>query len=287
MRAMSWLLTFCFSITVYADLYKSDVLYSGDKLAETRVSDLAASIRPGSIVIVSESHGFSPHHEKQLNALAALQAAGHRVSAGMEHFAYLDQPIVDRFLLGKLTEAEFLKQIGWGSLSFDFYRRQVFYPLQAGGTTIAINASRTLTGKIAKTGLESLSEQEKAQLPPQFTLGNSLYYERFREVMGEHVPKEKVERYFAAQSAWDDTMAWKSQNFVRANPEQVLVILVGDFHAAYGGGLPDRLKARGGAPVLTLSQVDLSSASEEQERELVEPSGRYGARADYVWVSRK
>jgi uncharacterized iron-regulated protein len=40
-------------------------------------------------------------------------------------------------------------------------------------------------------------------------------------------------------------MAWKSLEWVHQNPDQVFVIVVGGFHVEYGGGLPDRIRARG------------------------------------------
>ncbi len=74
---------------------------------------------------------------------------------------------------------------------------------------------------------------------------------------------------------------------LRAHPEQVLVIIVGDFHASYGGGLPDRLRARGVTSMLVISQVNRFGLDDDETRRLVVPDPRHGVRADYVWVTEE
>ena len=197
----------------------------------------------------------------------------------MEFFDFTQQTQLDAFLAGKITEADFLKAVKWGSIPFDFYREQVLAPLSMQGKTIALNAPRSLTSAISKSGLSALSEEQKKLLPPRFELGRDIYRERFTETMIDHVPKDAITRYFEAQSVWDDTMAHLASEFIKQNPEQVLVIIVGDFHAIYGGGLPDRLRARGQSDILVFSQIKSSSDDE------VTPHSEWGKRADFIWVS--
>ena len=152
--------------------------------------------------------------------------------------------------------------------------------------TWALSAPRGLTGKVSKTGLASLSEEEKALLPPNFTLGRDSYKERFMRLM-PHLPSpEAGERYFAAQSIWDDTMAWRATDFMFAHADQVLVIVVGEFHVQYGGGLPYRIRARAPhVPVLTFSQINTLDLSDADVTAEIEVSPTDGARADYLWLA--
>ena len=78
-------------------------------------------------------------------------------------------------------------------------------------------------------------------------------------------------------------MAWRVAEFLRGHPDHVLFIVVGDFHASYFGGLPDRLRARGVDDILVISQVNAEDSSEDERRELIEPHPVYGPRADFVW----
>lgn len=264
----------------------ADGLFDGQTSAPMLLTDVLSDVGPGDIVIVSENHGFEPHHRRQVEVLEKLKAAGLRVSVGMEFFYRGQQSQVDDFLLGRVAEADFLKAIGWGGTPFSMYREQVLFPLSAGGWTVALNAPRALTSAIAKKGLAGLMPEERAQLPADFSRGSAGYFERFKAVMGDHVPQTMLERYFEAQSAWDEVMAIEAIEYLRGQPDHTLVIIVGDFHAAYGGGLGDRLKARGLAPKATISQVNSNDYDPTRVGDAIRPHTVYGPRGDAVWVAR-
>lgn len=270
----------------YAHAQTSGIL-AGNSLQPVSLTQAVQNVRPGSIVVIGENHGFKEHQSQQVAIMQALRDQGLVVSVGMEFFTYTDQPLVQAYRQGALSEPEFLQQIKWGGLSYDFYRDQALFPdLSEGAATVALNAPRSLTGKVSKQGLAALTPEDKALLPPQFSLGRESYKRRFLSMM-PHLPSpEAGERYFAAQSIWDDTMAWQATDFLRSHPDQVLVIVVGDFHVQFGGGLPDRLRVRGGEfPVLTFSQVNTLGLSESEIAKEVAPSETDGPRADFLWLA--
>ncbi|MGZ3768963.1 MAG: ChaN family lipoprotein [Bdellovibrio sp.] len=259
----------------------------GDTLQAMTLDESIQSVTPGSVVVVGENHGLKEHQSQQLQIMTALRNKGLKVSVGLEFFSYPHQDLVDSYRAGVLPEAEFLTAIQWGRPSYDFYREQALFPdLKEGAHTVALNAPRSLTGKVSKTGLESLTEQEQALLPPQFSLGRDSYKRRFFELM-PHLPSgPAADQYFAAQSIWDDTMAWKATEFLDVHPEQVLVIVVGEFHVQYGGGLPDRIHARSAkTPVWTFSQINTSGLSEDEINKEISPSPEDGPRADFLWAA--
>lgn len=262
-------------------------IYDGASLNPVSLDQALAQITPGSVVVVGENHGLKTHQNQQVSVLTALRAKGLKVSVGMEFFTFTDQAFVDQYRAGQLSEKDFLSQIKWGSPSFEFYKEQVLFPsLREGSSTWALNAPRSLTSKVAKTGLSSLTNEEQALLPPQFQLGRESYRRRFLAMM-PHLPSpEARERYFAAQSIWDDTMAWRASDFLAQHPEQVLVIVVGEFHVQYGGGLPDRIRARSPlTPVWTFSQVNTAELSPEEIEAEIAPSSEYGPRAHFLWLA--
>lgn len=262
-------------------------LVDGSSLLLVSPTEVASRLRAGDVLVLGELHDSQDHHDNQVAMLEAIASAQPTlpISVGMEFFERPYQGLVDQFLAGGLPEADFLKSIGWGGTPYELYRRQVAFPAAHQGFTLALNARRDLTAKIAKKGLESLTPEERSELPADFTLGNPGYLERFRQSMGGHVPDSAVERYFAAQSAWDETMADTATRFLRAHPEQLLVVIVGDFHAAYGGGLPDRLRARGAPEVVAISQVQATGLTDAELEELIRPDPRYGVRGRYVWIA--
>ncbi|WP_374073808.1 ChaN family lipoprotein [Bdellovibrio bacteriovorus] len=266
---------------------QSSGILRGNTQQPVTLEEAVSSVTPGSVVVIGENHGFKEHQTQQVAIMTALRARGLKVSVGMEFFTYTQQDLVDSYRAGTLAEADFLKAIAWGSPSYDYYRDQAVFPLLSeGAATLALNAPRSLTGKVSKQGLNSLTPEESALLPPQFSLGRDSYKRRFLSMM-PHLPNpEAGERYFAAQSIWDDTMAWRATDFLAAHPDQVLVIVVGEFHVQYGGGLPDRIHARAPqVPVLTFSQVNTLDLSEEEIATEIAPSPLDGPRADFLWLA--
>ncbi|OFZ15926.1 MAG: hypothetical protein A2X86_11130 [Bdellovibrionales bacterium GWA2_49_15] len=247
-------------------------------------------LEAGTVVIISEIHNLKSHHQHQELFLEAMAQNGiGRISVGMEFLSFVGQAYIDQYLFEGLPEEQFLKSVNWSG-DFPTYRPLVLFPRDHGGETLGLNAPRTLTAKISKTGLSSLSEEERALIPPDFKLGNPLYFERFKATMtggGHELPPQVVARYFEAQSVWDETMAFVASNYMGKNPDSILVIIVGDFHAQYGGGLPDRLKARGVEKIVTISQVNLKDLTPEERREEVRPHPKYGVRADYIWTAEE
>lgn len=266
----------------------SDGLFDGTTLLPKSIEDVVSQVGPGGVLVLGELHGNQEHHARQRLAIQALAAhGGCTVSVGLEFLSWPNQDAVNEYFEGRLAEVDFLKQVGWGSDPFDNYREQALFPQSTGGRLLALNAPRSLTGAISKKGLDGLSPEELSLLPPGFQLGRADYRERFELVMGGHAPASVFERYFAAQSTWDDSMAWIAAEFLAKNPSHCLAIIVGDFHAQFGGGLPDRLLARGLKNVVTISQFDADALTPAEVQEELGPHPKYGPRGDAVWVSGK
>jgi hypothetical protein len=66
--------------------------------------------------------------------------------------------------------------------------------------------------------------------------------------------------------------------------DQVFVVIVGEFHAEFGHGLPARLSRQGVAQVKTVVQAEVADWTAAALAEAVAPDVKYGARADYIWV---
>ncbi len=274
---------------------QSQVL-DGKSLQPVLTSQIIQNIQPGSVLILGENHGLAAHRDQHLVLLQLLRDRGLKVSVGMEFINYPDQIFLNQYLSHEVDDEQFLKLVDWKGFPFEFYKQQILFPnFLNGEKTLGLNIPRLITSKIAKTGLESLTVGERNLLPTDFKIGRDSYKQRFANTI--HVPPGPVlDRYFVAQSAWDDTMAFQSVNFLNANPDQVLVIVVGEFHAQYGGGLADRILARKpGTSVTALSQIWAVGISEngsevvltdEEIQALIQPSKTEGPRGDFIWISK-
>ena len=261
-------------------------LYDGKTLQTATLTEMTSQVQPGSIVILGENHGLAAHRDQHLEVLRQLRAQGLKVSVGLEFINYTDQLSVDLYRSGDLNDEQFLSAIKWTGFGFEFYKPQLIFPdVQNGEYSLGLNLSRTVTSKISKNGLASLDESDLALLPPNFEVGRDSYKERFMAAAGAHC--KVPENCFAAQSAWDDTMAWTAVTFLKAHPEQVLVIVVGEFHAQFGGGLADRIRKRWPeAQIKILSQIWAEGMSAEEIQQELQPSAVEGPRGDYIWVSK-
>lgn len=267
--------------------FPEPLLLKGDGATQVSLEESLQGIAPGTILVLGEMHGTEVHQEYQMRILRHLRDRGLKVSVGMEFISYTHQAHLDAYRFGMMTESDFLKSISWGSgFDYRFYRDQILFPKVESETTLALNLPRSISSQIAKGGLSSLSPEQASRLPPRLDRGNEGYFRRFVEAMGGHFPSEEAkENYFMAQCSWDDTMAWKATEFIRDNPEQVLVIIVGEFHVQYGGGLPDRLKVWGAPTVKTVSMINLTGLTGPEKELAVLPSTEDGPRADVLWIS--
>ncbi len=266
------------------------------------------NVNEGDVVLLGEQHGFYFHHRNQAKVIEALIQRGLSVSVGIEHIDYTKQAILDEFTLGDIEEEEFFKKIGrapadikdcymytelkgildpYTAAPFDCWLDQLLMPekLTSFGKALALNLPRSITGQVYKGGLKSLPADMLKLLPPNFEVGRDIYFERFSEWMnsGGHgqLKPEQLEKMFIAQSLWDDTMAWQSVKYLAINPRHVLVAMVGDFHATYGGGLKDRILARN--PDLQVWAMSQNFGEKEEKSNILEsvlPHSVYGERAD-------
>lgn len=274
---------------------------TGEKIELEKIVD---EVEPGSVVFVGEIHNQALHHKNQLRLLKILaeKYPGVKISVAMEFFYYPNQEKVDRYLDGELNETDFLQQIGWQNLNssffnmsfspsesilnfpFEWYRDIVKFPKTTGGRTYAINAPPALTSSIAKNGLENTPDSLLKWLPTDFSMGRDIYFQRFQEDMEQMhpLPAPVLKHYFEAQSVWDDTMAWRISNIMKQEPGQILVVIVGDFHVAFFGGLPFQLQRRNFKKFFNLSQM-IDQGELNQAPWL--PDLRWGVRSDFVGVS--
>lgn len=262
-------------------------LYDGRTLSISHINDLEAKVRQGTILLLGENHGLAAHRDQHMEVLRALRTAGLKVSVGLEFVNYTDQNFLNDYRLGLISESQFLNSIKWGQgFSFDFYREQLNFPSLSGGEfSLGLNIPRKVTSKISKAGIGSLLPEDWALMPPGFALGRDSYRQRFMDAAGAHC--KVPENCFAAQCAWDDTMAWQAVNFISEHPDQVLVVVVGEFHVQFGGGIKHRVLQRlPGVNVVTLSQIWAEDMSDDEVRAAMQPSELEGPRADFIWVSR-
>ena len=195
------------------------------------------------VIIFGEKHDSKDCHLAELALLKGLSGK-YNIIFSMEMFERDVQGVLDEYLMGKITEEEFLrKSRPWNNYKDD-YRPQVEYCKTNNIPVLASNVPRYIASKVAKNGpgvLKSLSLKERNFVADTVFFENPEYRERFYNTMAHiNMPgftSSMRENYYRAQCLKDATMA---ESIIRAlenkNGHKVFHIN-GSFHSDYHLGV--------------------------------------------------
>ncbi|HSG22140.1 MAG TPA: ChaN family lipoprotein, partial [Azonexus sp.] len=214
---------------------------------------LLSSVANRDFVLLGEQHADPDHHRWQLQTLAGLHVYRPDMVIGFEMFPRRLQPVLDRWVEGKLTVRDFLTQSEWDTVwSFP---AELYLPLFEFARInqipmLALNVERSLTKAIGEKGWDNVSATERAGLgrpaPPV-----AAYREILSNVYREHAPAPRrlavkpgqadkaFEAFLDAQLTWDRAMAEGLAS--RAVPgkngsKPLLVGIMGSGHLRFGHG---------------------------------------------------
>jgi uncharacterized iron-regulated protein len=248
-----------------------------DKLASERV------------VCIGEEHKNPHHHWVELETVKRLATKWPHFALGMEMFQRPFQGVLDDYAAKKIDQAALLSRSGWEDrwgYDFSFYGPTIAVAVDAHAALVALNAAKELTKKVVHHGLESLSPEERAQLPAELKLDDPQHRAWFEALMSEmgdgdphnphgappepepHAgsgagsaapPAETAEmpsadRIYTVQVIWDETMADSSVKWLAANKDGRLVIMAGSGHC-HDSAIVNRIKRRGIKEVVSVRSV--------------------------------
>lgn len=284
------------------------VYHSGTK----KFSDfeaLLADVASADVVFVGEQHDDPNTHRLERALLEGLlhRRAGRQqpnIIVAMEMFERDVQPILDDYLAGKISEAEFLKQARpWPRYQTD-YRAIVEFARVHGWRVIASNAPRPLARKVSQEGLaavDKLTPEERQNIARQNNCPLDDYYRRFAETMSNHPgatadndkkqPSKEaeaanraiIEKFYYAQCIKDETMGESvAQAYSQSSAARPLVIHYnGAFHSDHRLGTAARTQQRlPRANVKVISIVPLDNLDNIKPEE-------YRKRGDYIVFTLK
>jgi uncharacterized iron-regulated protein len=201
------------------------------------------------VIYIGETHDNYSHHMAQLEIITALRSAGVDLAIGMEMFQRPFSPHLDDYIAGAITEAEMLRKTEWyerWSYDYRHYRPILNFAKKHAIPIIALNTPREITGQVSQKGIESLSDQQRQQIPVDIDYSDSAYTERLRGVFMQHGEKadRNFERFLQVQLLWDEGMAERAARFLNDHPDKHLVVLAGSGHLMHGSGIPNRVERR-------------------------------------------
>jgi len=242
------------ALPVGAEFYDAVRLETGQVMDRERFRAALSSAR---LVLVGEHHNNRFHHGAQLEVIRMLHRSGRQVVVGLEMFRHDSQDLLDRYINGRMDEADFLPVYldNW-NYAWPLYRPLFHYAREHRLPMVGLNVSRKLTRQVARLGFDSLSEAQKGQLHNISCDISGDYREYVRRAFGGHGSGHahgglQFEYFCQAQLVWDSVMAIRAGDYLKAHPEAVMVIIAGAAHARKPG-IPAQFKKQSTLPVLVL-----------------------------------
>jgi uncharacterized iron-regulated protein len=245
--------------------------YNPDDMGPINSNEFLRNTSKGRVVLLGEHHAQGDHQRWELHTLVALHALNPNMAIGFEMFPRKAQPVLDKWIAGELTEAEFLEQSDWQKYwNFDSrYYMPLFHFARMNQIPIhALNVSRDLLKKVRKDGWQNIAEEDREGVadpaPPGEGYKNlliSIYQQH-----GAHKPDAKkgeqdtvsdlespgFKRFLQGQTLWDAAMAQIIFHETEKDPSLLFVGVMGSGHVVNDYGVPDQLKSLGQKDVTTM-----------------------------------
>ena len=235
-----------------------------------------ARLKDSRVVLLGETHVIADHHRWHLQTVAQLYAQNPNLVLGFETFPRRVQPVLDRWVAGELTEAEFLKQSEWDTVWR--YDAQLYLPLFHFARLnhvpmVALNVDRALIGQVSQNGWDAVPEAQRRGVGNP-TRAEAGYLDLLRQAYGDHDNKngdpkneQKDDPHFArfveAQLTWDRAMAEAAAGALAQSPTAQLVAVIGRGHLDYDYGIPHQLADLGVHSVKVLTPWDKLRSCDE------------------------
>jgi uncharacterized iron-regulated protein len=215
------------------------------------MDQLITALGGAEAVFLGEQHDDAVGHAVQaeiFRRVVAKYANDRRIALSLEMFERDVQIVVDEYLSGLITEAQFMASSRpWGNYKTD-YRPLVELAKERHFPVIAANAPRRYINMVSRGGrskLEGLSKEAKAWLPRlPYAEPSPAYAAKFKGLMGQSPEAQMgIDNILASQSLWDAAMADAVARFVKSNDKGLVIHLNGGFHAESRLGTVDHLLA--------------------------------------------
>jgi uncharacterized iron-regulated protein len=265
--------------------------------AAVSFDDLISQAAMSDIVFFGEQHDDPETHFAEFALLEGIGRHRDRVVLSLEMFERDVQPMLDDYLAGRMSEADFLeKSRPWPRYATD-YRPLVMLAKARGWPVVAANVPRPIAAAVNHAGLaalDMLTPASRAWAAAQISCPHDAYYARVAAEASGHSPGNTTmtpadsaqmaamtDRFYEAQCIKDETMGESIAHALRGAGEDAIVVhFNGAFHTDYRQGTAARVLRRvPGARVLVITAVPAADPARAS-------LGDATSRADYVVVTK-
>ena len=231
------------------ELNKMITIMRGREKAELTSEQFLKEVSNVDVIFVGEIHSDSATHIFEYELLQILHTKHKKYAVALEMFERDDQEILNKYLAGRITEKEFLKNVKFWSNYKSSYRLLVEFAKTHKLPVLAMNVPRSYANQVALGGeqvLYAIPDSEKVWMARELKCFDDAYKENFMEQMSEKnrplpMLKFDMQNLYKAQCLKDDTMAETISDFLEKNPGCQVIAFQGVFHVANGLGLAQKL----------------------------------------------
>ncbi len=221
---------------------------TGDTISPAQLVSRLGGVR---LLLIGEEHTNIDIHRIQARVIEGLQAAGRRVLIGLEMYPYTEQPSLDQWRDGLLTEEGFVRLSRWydnWGYNWEYYRDIFLFARDHRIPMYALNAPREVVAAVRRKGFSNLTAEEAAHIPKDIDVSNPDHLTFFKATFAGEMGGPMVhagmsddmwKSMVSAQATWDATMGYHAVQALKqpANGTAIMVVLVGSGHVAYGLGI--------------------------------------------------
>ena len=236
----------------------------GERVAAAEILGRAATAQ---VALLGESHDNADHHRWELHTTAALGALRPKLLLGFEMFPRRVQTVLDRWVAGELSEAEFLKAADWSQVwGYDAasYLPLFHFARMNRVPMLALNVERSLVRAVGEKGLARVPPEQREGVSEP-AAASEAYLARLFHAYSQHPEKHASAparadpafgRFVEAQLVWDGAMAQALAAVAARDPEALVIGVMGSRHIAHGDGVPHQLQRLGIKRVVSLLPWD-------------------------------
>jgi uncharacterized iron-regulated protein len=276
-------------------------------------------IAAAKVIYIGEMHTNFQAHEAQRRVIEELERRfPGKIAIGMEMFREPQQPALDRWTRGELSELAFLKESkwfdNWGS-DFGLYRGILTFARDRKLDVIALNPSKEvqkqfaaagtgplppeLAGKVPETDfsdpfqralLEAIFKGHDAgPKPPAAEADDAQAQTVARATARTSDKKAKMfDSFYRTQVLWEESMASRIVDYLKspAGAGKKMVVLAGGFHVRHGLGVPRKALRRAAWPYVIVlpTETEIPQELREELTMDVDPPEIPLLAGDFAWL---
>lgn len=259
------------------------------------------------VVLLGEQHPDAVHHRWQLQTVTQLFAYNPNLVIGFEMFPRRIQPVLDAWIRGELTEAEFLQKTDWNDVwkyDPDLYMPLFRFARMNRLPIFAINVDMDLIGEVSQKGWDDVEDDKKEGVTTP-RKAHPDYVNHLKDIFSRHThiaedekkedekSKQRFNRFVESQLTWDGAMAQELARVQKLGGDPLVIGIMGSGHLANRYGVPHQLEGLGLTSTvllpwtlgwdcnkLTPTYADAVFGLEEPEDEPVQQKPLLGVRID-------